>query len=963
MSFKSRFIDNSRSARNKEISEKLKLYRSVFGYILLVILLVLFSIVKSNAQKDLPNPSPNFQSIAAGSFIVPMDNNYQSLVPAGQAPFNLKAYGLINEFLQNGIPVKWAISADKQLDDVDFTAKAERFSPSFSAAAVLSFRAGPFIVPDTVLPCGLSTREIISSFGNNVAVYKLLENKHIDIRYTLTHRPKIAVFNNGGNQLIHTKILDVAGIDDYDVMDAADIADLLNCYTFASEPHAENEDISPFVIDGIRAFVMNGGNFLAQCHAIDAYENQGYYLTTSGITAVNTTVSHHYPNADLAFTQMHGILKENEGGSVHNFTLNNGSNWRPFVYSSVTHLGTDTVIAIGAHLLPPSSPGGNIFYLGGHDYSKGKNVADLTTLSKVNALRMYLNGIFVPSGRSNGAWANAGLPVLIAGCENGVELGCTPTGPPNSTFLWTPSEGLSCTTCPNPVARPTVSTTYKVLVTNGCTAIDSVRVEIGPKPQADFSSNIVCQGAATTFTDQSTNATFWRWNFGDPTSGVNNTSTLQNPSHLFSTSGSFKVTLISGTAESCADTMIRMVVVEPSPVLTVNFPQICAGQSVTLTVDGATTYSWSSGDATSSITVSPNVTTTYTVKGTLGNCTSETTSTVTVIPPIVPTVNATHVKCEGGNDGSATVILTGGKPDFSYSWNTNPVQTRATAVNLTKGTYVVSITDAAGCSATAPVEITELHPLPIVKFSPKGEGCAPLCIQFNDSSSVSSGSVQRWLWDFGNGSGSSLQNPAYCYHNSGTFNVSLQVFSDQGCSSTATINGLINVYASPAVNLGPDHKICSENNGDTKRIFDAGPGSKYLWQPTGDTTRYLENTKIGTYSVTVTNDLGCSASASVNVKEVCPPRLFVGNAFSPDGDGINDYYTVYSVHVGKFQLLIFNRWGEIIFESRNKNHHWDGIYREEPMPIGTYPWVLIYEGDSKEYIGPYKLEGSVTIVR
>src|SRR5690606_7937717 len=112
---------------------------------------------------------------------------------------------------------------------------------------------------------------------------------------------------------------------------------------------------------------------------------------------------------------------------------------------------------MGAKLIAPSAPGGNVFYLGGHDYSKGgKNSVDLSTLSKVNALRMYLNCIFVPSGRSNGAWANAGLPSLISGCEDGVVLGCTPTGPPNSTFLWTPSEGLSCTTCPNPVAKPKV---------------------------------------------------------------------------------------------------------------------------------------------------------------------------------------------------------------------------------------------------------------------------------------------------------------------------------------------------------------------------------------------------------------------------------------------------------------------------------------------------------------------------
>jgi gliding motility-associated-like protein len=62
-------------------------------------------------------------------------------------------------------------------------------------------------------------------------------------------------------------------------------------------------------------------------------------------------------------------------------------------------------------------------------------------------------------------------------------------------------------------------------------------------------------------------------------------------------------------------------------------------------------------------------------------------------------------------------------------------------------------------------------------------------------------------------------------------------------------------------------------------------------------------------------------------------------------------------------MLIFNRWGEIIFESRSPDHHWDGIYRDEPMPVGVYAWIITYEGDSEEYRGPYKLEGSVTVVR
>jgi gliding motility-associated-like protein len=62
-------------------------------------------------------------------------------------------------------------------------------------------------------------------------------------------------------------------------------------------------------------------------------------------------------------------------------------------------------------------------------------------------------------------------------------------------------------------------------------------------------------------------------------------------------------------------------------------------------------------------------------------------------------------------------------------------------------------------------------------------------------------------------------------------------------------------------------------------------------------------------------------------------------------------------------MLIFNRWGEVIFETEDRTKVWDGSYRGEPIPIGVYPWIITYEGDSKEYIGPYKMDGSVTVVR
>lgn len=830
-------------------------FRGIFASFLL------FFSIAATAQKDLPNPPADLQSIPAGSFVIPMDTVYQSIVPAGQAAFNLKAYGLVNKFLQNGIPVKWAIRATKQKDDIDFSATAERFSPSFIAAANMDFIAGPFIVPDTTLPCGLSTTQIISSYANNVAVYKLTSNVTVDVRYTLTHRPKIAVFNNGGNQLIHTKYLDAAGIGNYEVMDAANIESLIDCYTFASEPHADSIQVTTAVVTAVKNFVMNGGNFLAECHAIDAYEDQGFYHTTAGIDVINTNISNHlYPNADLAFSQMHGPLQENETGSIGNWTLSNGSSWLPYFYRSVVSNVGDTVVAVGAHLTAPSSPGGNVYYLGGHDYTRVRGggapspIPNLTTLARVNGLRLYLNAIFVPSGNSNGAWANAGIPSVTIGCTDSVTLGCTPTGPPGSTYSWTPTAGLSCTTCPNPVASPTVTTTYKVEVTNGCIATDTVRVIVPPPPIAQFTNTSVCQGTSTSFTDQSISSSFWQWNFGDPASGVNNTSSLQNPSHSFSTAGSYTVTLISGIQPACADTTIQTIIVYPLPVVSVSSATICAGETTTLTASGANTYSWSTGATIDSVTVSPTSTASYTVTGisALG-CVGTGIGTVVVNPLPVVTISSnadlasnSATICKGQ---AATLTASGAD---SYSWSTGAIIDSITVNPDTTTSYTVT-GSTLGCVGSAIASVT-VNPLPVVTVS-----AATVCA--GQTATVTASGASAYFWSTGSSSNSISDNPLATTSYTVTG-------STLGCLGTALATITVNPLPVVTTNYTT---VCQ---GQTATLT-AGGASSYSWS-TGATSDSITDNPASTTSYTVTgNTLGCLGTAVGAINIVFAPVIIV----------------------------------------------------------------------------------------
>src|SRR5512132_1138591 len=132
-----------------------------------------------------------------------MDNTNQALV----APFNLKAYGLVNNLLKHNIPVKWAIRAGKAQNGVDFIVNAQRILPTAVAAATVPFAGGPFIVPKQF---AAQAQTLAGLFGNNVAVFRTTADVSADIRYTLTQKPVIAISNV--NTAIHVQVMSDAGI-------------------------------------------------------------------------------------------------------------------------------------------------------------------------------------------------------------------------------------------------------------------------------------------------------------------------------------------------------------------------------------------------------------------------------------------------------------------------------------------------------------------------------------------------------------------------------------------------------------------------------------------------------------------------------------------------------------------------------------------------------------------------------
>ncbi len=359
----------------------------------LVALLAFFGIPRLGEAQDVPPPAPNIQLVPKGSLVIPMDLANQSLV----APFNIRAYGLVNDLLQNNIPVKWAIRAGKAKDAIDFSAQAQRIAPTTGAPTSMSFRGGPFIV-DKAYAAVAKAR--ITAFGGSVVAYELTQDASVDIRYDLFFKPRPYV--NTTNAGIATAVLDAAGIPNYTVGNDFDLL-AGSCFTVVMEPHnTDNTGVS-----AVRSFLQNGGNFLGQCASVLTYENDtnGLFLTTLGITGNDIGNALAYPNPDLSFSQFEGVLEPAPGGSVEDWSLLPGSVFRNSAHVHADNIGASppTYAAMAGKLY--GGQGGLAFYLGGHDWAG-------STLGMVNGQRMILNAVLTPPTRPLSCGLTISLPDL-----------------------------------------------------------------------------------------------------------------------------------------------------------------------------------------------------------------------------------------------------------------------------------------------------------------------------------------------------------------------------------------------------------------------------------------------------------------------------------------------------------------------------------------------------------------------
>jgi len=512
-----------------------------------------------------------------------------------------------------------------------------------------------------------------------------------------------------------------------------------------------------------------------------------------------------------------------------------------------------------------------------------------------------------------------------------------------TTYTWSPATGLSATTGSTVTANPGTTTNYTVTGSSGsCPAATATTVvSVNPSTTITVNSSTICPTSSATLV--ANGSATYSWSPGTGLSSTTGASVVGNPP---------ATTVYTVTGGTCVTPGTCTITVIPSCSITVNSATICANGSATLTANGGGPYTWSPATGLSStsgatVTASPPNTTIYTVSSTSGGFTTTNTSTVTVNPN--PTIVVNNITICQGNSGTLTA-----SGATNYNWSpvtglSGGAGSTVVASPTVSTTYTITGTDANGCVNTA-ISAVGVNAAPVVTLGPLNSiGCAPLCINFT---STSTSPTQSSTWDFGDGKGSIGASTNYCYTVPGNFNILLTVADFNGCIGTGTASAMVypvpdaDFYGTPQPTsiLEPTIQFVdlTSNAIISNWFWDFGaPGindtsivqnPKYVYADTGNYLVYLH----------VQTAYGCKDSIFKMIRIEDDYELYVPNAFSPNGDGVNEVFLplMTGVITDSYHFYVYDRWGNLTFQTDNLYKGWDGTRMGDVVLEDVFVWKI-----------------------
>jgi gliding motility-associated-like protein len=432
-----------------------------------------------------------------------------------------------------------------------------------------------------------------------------------------------------------------------------------------------------------------------------------------------------------------------------------------------------------------------------------------------------------------------------------------------------------------------------------------------PIPTALFSVDNQCQDTPLCFTDLSSVGapdaiTSYIYNFGD----VSPFDATPAPCHLYTAPGDYNVTLIVSTNNGCIDDVTTPLTVHPEPEINLSATTICVNQPPTeftnlsslLAPDNFQTWTWDFGDGYSS---------------SLEN------------------------------------------PSHSY---------------LTADDYTVVLTGVTNnnCTETAQITVT-VYEKPTASFTSNiVDSCTVACINFESTSSSETASITEWEWIFNNGETASEERPSSCFENLSntdelTYDITLITSNDLGCYDTITSEDYITVWHNPIADFDANSFEIEMYSPDFE-FYNLSTGEDaYDWNFGDTNTSNLEN-PFHTYSDTGTYDVmliastvhNCTDTVSKPFRVKAVTSIYAPNTFTPDGDNVNDIFKVVGYNLVEIELLIFDRWGTLLYTGIGLDAGWDGTYKGEKSQQDAYIWTA----KSIDGLGKRKsFTGHITLLR
>jgi len=586
-----------------------------------------------------------------------------------------------------------------------------------------------------------------------------------------------------------------------------------------------------------------------------------------------------------------------------------------------------------------------------------------------------------------------------------------------NTYKWSPSLGLSCNNCPNPIASPSVTTIYTVIGTNndGCadTTTSTLKVYLMPNPVIRGNDSI-CAGYTDTLTV--TGGPKYKWSTGATTTSI-----------TYRPIGTQTITVASSNGMCSKDTSFVIHVVSISVKAVASKDSVCLGDSVELKGSGGIVYKWNTGSTSRNIWVNPIITTTYTLYNNTGVCPDSTTIKVNVIPALTASIVVTKDSICPNETTTITATTTRGAA--GYKWSTGATTSSIKVTDTVTTTYMATVYGTCDDSVQKKVTVIVI-PLP----KPVTSGISSKCQGEKDTLTVSSSTnPTTYLWSNGkttttiitgdinadsiiyvtaynslgcpvkdtfkimekpNPSGNISYPPGcgngettitatasgtgpftYKWNTGGTYDTINVIIRDtamytvvisNGCSVTKTVEVFQDV---PLLSACCNTIVLA---GDDTLISAGGPSIiKYQWEPDDgslncDTCANViaSPTVTTTYTVIGTDAEGCLNERIVTIIVESPCfNLIVPNVFTPTNNGalgVDNMFYIKAENMDAWSLTIYNRWGIEMFHTNNTYQYWNGNTENGGQaPAGVYYYIINATCNNRTY----RKDGFVQLIR